>query len=389
MYELQIALRHISARKRLTFFAVFAVALAIGVIVVLMSMMSGFTEELVDTTVENSPHIVIGPMEDDQEYIHFYNYFSELIRNQEGVVAVSPVFSGQAALQFKDNAEGVNLFGIEPEAENAVVNIEDDIIAGDLFELSRSNNGIVIGDRLAEDLDVVVGDNVDAVIPTEEQRSFRIVGIFDSGTPADETTAYARFDTVQEFFGEPGVASNINVRVQDPFQADTIASSIESETGLDAVSWIEANSEILELLNTQQVIVWLFYGLIYAIAGFGVANTLITVVMDKKMEIGMLMAMGASKKHITRIFLLESLIMGTMGVLVGCVLGYVGIILLSSYEIELPSEVYFGLTTLPVKADPLNFVYAIIFSFLINIVAAVYPARRASRLDPVEAIESE
>ncbi|TGC09700.1 ABC transporter permease [Methanolobus halotolerans] len=389
MYELQIALRHISARKRLTFFAIFAVALAIGVIVVLMSMMSGFTEELVTTTVENSPHIVVSPMEDDQEYIHFYNHFSEQLRNKEGVLAVSPVFSGQVALQYKDNAEGVDLFGIDPEAENAVVNIEDDIVSGRLFELSRTNNGIVLGDNLAEDLDVVVGDSVDAVIPTAGSRSFRVVGIFNSGTPADENTAYARFDTVRDLFGESGVASRINVRVQDPYQAEMIAQSVESETGLDAVSWIEANSEILELLNTQQVFVWIFYGLIYMIAGFGVANTLITVVMDKKKEIGMLMAMGTSKKHITAIFLLESLILGTIGVLVGCVLGYAGIILLSSYEIDLPSEMYFGLTTLPLKVDLANFVYAIVFSFLINIIAAVYPARRAARLDPVEAIESE
>ena len=389
MYELQIALRHISARKRLTFFAIFAVALAIGVIVVLMSLMSGFTDELISTTVENSPHIVISPQEDDQEFIHFSGYYSEQIRNTEGVIAVSTVFSGQAALQYQDNAEGVDLLGIDPVAENAIVNIENDIVSGDLFEISRTNNGIVIGDNLAEDLDVVVGDNVDAVIPTSEPRSFRIVGIFDSGTPADESTAYARFDTVQDFFGESGVASNMNVRVMDPYQADVIAQSVESDTGLDAVSWIEANSQILELINTQVAIVWVFYGLIYAIAGFGVANTLITVVMDKKKEIGMLMAMGTSRGHITRIFLLESLILGTMGVLLGCVFGYLGTVLLLAYPIDIPSETYYGLTTLPLKLDPLNFVYAIIFSFLINIVAAVYPARRAARLDPVEAIESE
>ncbi|WP_406670376.1 ABC transporter permease [Methanolobus sp. ZRKC4] len=388
MYELRIALRHISARKRLTFFAVFAVALAIGVIVVLMSMMSGFTEELISTTVENSPHIVVSSADQKEDYVHFYNYYSGQIAAMDGVEAVSPVFIGQAAISHKDNAEGINLNGIDPIAEDAVMRISDDIVSGDLFALGRSNNGIVIGDRLAEDLDVVTGQNVDIVMPGFGASSYKIIGIFSSGTPNDESIAYIRFDSALDFFDENGVASKINIRVVDPFQADTIASSIESETGLDAVSWIEANSEILELLNTQQVIVWLFYGLIYAIAGFGVANTLITVVMDKKMEIGMLMAMGASKKHITRIFLLESLIMGTMGVLVGCVLGYLGSTALSSYQIDLPQEMYFGLTTLPLKTDIMNYAYAIIFSFLINIVAAVYPARRASRLDPVEAIES-
>ncbi|MEZ5334020.1 MAG: ABC transporter permease [Methanolobus sp.] len=389
MFELKIALRHISARKRLTFFAVFAVALAIAVIVVLMSMMTGFTEELISSTVDNSPHIIVSSSDQKEDYVHFYNYYSEQIAGMDGVVAVSPVFVGQAAISHKDNAEGINLNGIDPQAQDAVLRISDDMVSGDLFALSRSNNGIVIGDQLAEDLEVVTGDKVDIVMPGFGESSYKIIGIFNSGNANDESVAYVRFDSALDFFDENGVASSINIRVSDPFQADVIANSIEERTSLDALSWIEANKEILDLLNTQGLIVWLYYGLIYMIAGFGIANTLFTVVMDKKREIGMLMAMGASKRNITVIFLFESLILGTMGVLLGCVLGYVGSAALSSYQIDLPSEMYFGLTTLPLKADVMNYIYAVFFSFFINIVAGVYPARKAAALDPVEAIESE
>lgn len=389
MYELDIALRHISARKRLTFFAVFSVALAIGVIVVLMSLMSGFTDELMSMTIENSAHIVVSPVEDTTDYVHFYRHYSEQILGIEGVSAVSPVFTGQVALQYRDKAQGVELYGIDPVAEDAVMQIDENTVSGNFSALSRSNNGIVLGDRLAQDLGVGVGDTVSAVMPTSDPVSYKVVGIFHTGTPTDETLAYARFDSVQDLFGESGVASSIKVRTNDPYQAEEISLSIESSTGLDAVSWIEANRQILELLNTQAVLVWLYYGLIYLIAGFGVANTLITVVMEKRREIGMLMAMGTSRRHITNIFLLESMILGTIGVLVGCVLGYLGTVLLSSYQIDLPSEMYFGLTTLPLKLEASNFFYAIVFSFMINVVAGVYPARRASRLDPVEAIESE
>ncbi|WP_340820431.1 ABC transporter permease [Methanolobus sp. WCC4] len=389
MFELKIALRHISARKRLTFFAVFAVALAIAVIVVLMSMMTGFTEELVDSTVENSPHIVVTSSDPDEDYVHFYSYYSEQIAAMDGVEAVSPVFVGQAAISHKDNAEGVNLNGIDPVAQDAVMRISDDMVSGDLFALGRSNNGIVIGDNLAEDLEVVMGDNVDVIMPGFGESSFKVIGIFDTGSSSDEAVAYVRFDPALDFFDENGVASSINIRVTDPFQADVIANSIEKDTDLDAQSWIEANKEILDLLNTQGLIVWIYYGLIYMIAGFGIANTLFTVVMDKKREIGMLKAMGASKKNITMIFLIESLILGTMGVMLGCVMGYFISSALASYQIDLPSEMYFGLTTLPLKTDIMNYAYAVIFSFLINIVAGVYPARRAAALDPVEAIESE
>ncbi len=388
MYELHIALRHISARKRLTFFSVFAVALAIGVIVVFMSMMTGFTDELVESTIENSPHIVVSPQNNDEEVIHFYRYYSEQIVDNEGIIGVSPIFKGQAALQYKDNAKGVNLNGIDPLAEDAVMGIEDDIVSGSFFALSRTNNGVVIGDKLAEELEVKFGDSVDLVNPEAEYFSYKVVGIFDSGTPNDETAAYARLDSVLDVFDENEVASKINIRVHDPYQADDIAASIEAETGLDSVSWMEANGEILELLNTQAVIVWIYYALIYMIAGFGIANTLFTVVMDKKSEIGMLMAMGTSRSSITNIFLIESVILGSMGVILGCIIGYFTTISLASYEISIPSETYFGLTTLPLKTDIGNYIYAIVFSFLINIVAGVYPARRASKLDPVEAIDT-
>ena len=389
MFELKIALRHISARKRLTFFAVFAVALAIAVIVVLMSMMTGFTEELIDSTVENSPHIVVTSSDQKEDYVHFYNYYSEQIAAMDGVEAVSPVFVGQAAISHKDNAEGVNLNGIDPVAQDKVMHISDDMVSGDIFALGRSNNGIVLGDNLAEDLEVVMGDHVDVVMPGFGFSSYKVIGIFDTGSSNDENVAYVRFDSALEFFDVNGVASRINIRVTDPFQADVVASSIEQGTELDAQSWIEANSEILDLLNTQGLIVWIYYGLIYMIAGFGIANTLFTVVMDKKREIGMLMAMGASKKNITTIFLIESMVLGTMGVLLGCLLGYFASSALTSYQIDLPSEMYFGLTTLPLKADFMNYAYAVMFSFFINIIAGVYPARKAAALDPVEAIESE
>ena len=389
MFELDIALRHISARKRQTVFSIMAVALAIAIIVVTMSMLTGFRNDIIELTVENSPHIIVNPIEDDEEFIHLYNYQSSLIAQKEGVQAVSPCYMGPAALDHRDNAFGITLQGVVPEAEDAVMKVSNDVIAGSFRELSRTRYGIVIGDQLAEDLEVRVGDWVDALSPDAETTSFKVVGIVDTGTSVDESLAYARLDSVQDYFDESGVVSTIRVRVVDVDTADVIADSIEEDTGLDAESWIEANSGILELLNTQQAFVWIFYFLIYTVAGFGIANTLITVVMDKKKEIGMLMAMGTSKKSITLIFLLESSILGAIGVILGCILGYIIAVTVGVYSIEIPSEVYLGLTTLPVDIDLKNFLYAGVFSFFINILAGYYPARRASQLDPVEAMQGE
>lgn len=388
MYELKIALRQVFSRRRQTFFAILAVALAVAVITVMMAMLSGFQEELITSSIENNPHIIVNPQDEDEEFIHLYNINSARILDKNGVVAVSPKYLGQVALEYRDNAEGVSLQGIEPEAEDMVMKVSEDVVEGDFLSLLHTRHGILLGNKLAENLEVKPGDRVDAVFPGSKTTSFKVIGLIHTGTAADEVTAYARLDSVQEFFNEPGVVSTIGVRVADPYQADIIANSIENETGLDAVSWIETNAEILDLLNTQKIFINVFYILIYGIAGFGIANTLITIVAQRTREIGILKAMGASKKSIMIIFLFQSVILGAIGLILGTLLGYIATVALQSYEIEVPQEMYFGLQTLPLEVDPLNFLYAAFFAFIINIISGIYPARKAAKLDPVKAIES-
>ncbi len=388
MYELKIALRQVFSRKRQTFFAILAVALAVAVITVMMAMLSGFQGELIKSSTENNPHIVINPQDEKDGFIHLYKSNSALISEKEGVIAVSPKYLGQAALEYKDNAEGISLQGVEPEAEDKVMRVSKDMIEGSFLSLTHTRNGIILGDKLAENLEVQPGDRVDAVFPGSKTTSFKVIGLIHTGTAADEVTAYARLDSVQDFFNEPGVVSTIGVRVADPYQADVIASSIERETELNAVSWIETNAEILNLLNTQKVFVNVFYILIYGIAGFGIANTLITIVAQRTREIGILKAMGASQKSIMIVFLFQSVILGAMGLVLGTILGYIATITLQSYKIAVPQEMYFGLQTLPLEVEPLNFVYAAFFAFIINIISGIYPARKAAKLDPVKAIES-
>ena len=387
MFELKIALRQVFSRRRQTIFAVLAVTLAIAVITVMMAVLSGFQTELIQSTIENNPHIVINPQHEG-DFIHLYKYVSTRIAEKEGVAAVSPKYTGQAALKYRNKAEGVSLQGVDPEAEDKVLKVSKDVVSGDFFALAHTRYGIVLGDKLAEDLGVQLGDHVDAVFPGSKTTSFKIVGLTHTGTSADEITAYARLDSVQNFFNKPGVVSTIGVRVADPYQADNISSSIKKEIKLDAVSWMEANSEILNLLNTQTALVNVFYVLIYGIAGFGIANILITIVAQRTSEIGILKAMGASQKGIMAIFLFQSVILGAIGLLLGTVLGYISIVVLQSYKIPVPPETYFGLQTLSLKVDPINFVYAALFTLIVNIISGIYPARKAAKLDPVKAIES-
>ncbi|ADE37488.1 ABC transporter permease [Methanohalophilus mahii] len=388
MFEFRIARRHIASKQRNTFFSVLAVALAVVVIVVLMSLMTGFTDELIEKTVENSPHIVVYPAEEKDAGIHLYDYYKSVIENTPKVTASSAYLEKQAVITYRDNSAGINIFGVVPPDEDNVMHLKPDIVKGNYEDLARSGKGILIGDELADDLETRPGEWIQINSPQAGDLSLKVIGIFDSGTGRDKSVAYARLETLQDFYDEKGTITAISMRVTDPYDAEKTALEIEKATGLKADSWIEINSQLLELLNTQKVLVWIYYILIYITAGFGIANTLINIVMDKKSEIGMLMAMGTSRKSITKIFLIESTILGAFGLMLGLVVGYFTAVAIGSYEIELPAEMYLGLTRMPMKIETMNFLYAAIFAFIINMIAGVYPARKASKLDPVEAIES-
>lgn len=387
MFELDVAARHIKSRRRQTLFSIIAVAMAVGIIIVFMSMMSGYTSILIDSTIENQAHITVLPKE-NEDYIHLYHGLEKHIYKQEGVEALSSYFQGEAALQHEHDAEGVLLYGINPNDENRVVNREKDMLAGEFTSLENPGSRIILGYKLAKNLDVEMGDTVTAHIPGAGPADFTITGIFQTGTPVDETMAFTNLERLQDFYGAGDAVTGMGVRVSDAYAADTMANKIDRETGYDAVSWIEQNAEILNLLETSEGMVYFFYIIIFSISGFGIANILIMIVMEKVGEIGMLMAMGTSRRSIMLIFLLEAGILGMAGVIVGCVLGYGASLAIASITIPVPPEMYFGMDHLPVEIELKNFISAGIFAMVINIIAGVFPARRASKMDPVEAIYS-
>jgi len=364
-----------------------AVALAVAIIIISTSMLSGFVKQIIDITVENQAHITVLPKE-NEDFIFLYHGLENKIREQEGVIAVSSYYSGDVALQYRDNVEGAVLSGIDPEDEDMVLKVKKDIIKGDFMSLAGPGNRIILGSKLARNLNVDMGDTVTAKFPGSEPTDFRITGIIRTGTPADETLAYAGLLRVQDFYNAGDIVTGIRIRISDIYAADTLARGIEQKTDYDAVSWMEENREILDLIDTQSQFAYIIYILIYAISGFGIANILIMIVMEKVGEIGMLMAMGTSRKSIGLIFFIEAGILGMAGVIIGSVLGYISSLYLSSITIPVPPEIYFGMDHMPFLIVPENFIKAGVFAIVINMIAGIYPARRASRMNPVEAIHS-
>ncbi|HWQ44683.1 MAG TPA: ABC transporter permease [Methanosarcina barkeri] len=387
-YELFIALRQIRARKFQTFLSVGAIALAVMVLTFSQALMVGFTGELYNTTVNKLPHVSVSPQE-GEDYIYLYRTLMERIGSIEGVTAVSPFLTGQASFRFKDNSLNSELKGVVPLKENEISSIEEDIIEGSFRELDFSRNTVVIGSRLADKLEANLGDSIDVSFPNANPLSLRIVGIFHTGSPLDESITYTSLDTSQRFYDVPDVVNGISIRLSD-FNVDReVAAEIE-ETGYRARGWTETNPAILRTIAVETTSNNVIYGLIIVIASFGVVSTLNLSVISATGQIGMLRAMGASVSSIQRVFILQSGILGLLGALAGTFAGVLIALAIGQYEIPAAqSDLYGGITSIPIVIRTQGIVFIIVAVFLLNLITGVYPARQAAKLDPVKAISSK
>ncbi len=380
-YELFIALRHIKARRRQTILSVAAIAIAVMILMVSQSFMAGFTQELYSKTVNNLPHVIVSP-EDGEDYIYLYKNIVENINDIDGVVASSPYLIGEASFKFRDNTKNAALKGIIPSQEDAVAHTKKDIIKGNFDELTYSDKSIIIGDSFAEDMELDIGDSVEVSFPNANPVSLRVVAIYDTGTSLDESLTYISLKTAQDFYNIQDVINGISLRLED-FNRDREIAQIIEDNGYNAAGWTVNNPEILRTITIETVSNNVTLGFILLIASFGVVSTLNMVVMGKVKEIGILMAMGATRSNIRFIFLVESGILGLAGAVFGTAAGVALALSIGSYP--LPESVY-GLDSIPVLVRIKDVLTIITIVFLLNLIAGIYPAQRAASLDPVEAI---
>lgn len=381
--ELFIALRHISSRKRQTLLSVAAIGIAVMILMVSQAFMAGFTQELYGTTVDQLPHVVVTPQE-DEEYIHLYKNIVSNINDMDGVVAASPYLIGEASFKFKDKSRNAIIKGVVPTAEDIVARTSSDMAKGDFKQLEYTRNTIIIGTKLAEKLEVQPGDVIEVSFPDANPLSLEVIGIFDTGTPLDETLTYSSLQTAQDFFGTQDVINGISLRIVDFNQDKEMANDIKA-LGYNAKGWTENNPEILRTIAIEKSSNTITLGFILLIASFGVVSTLNMVVMSKIKEIGILRAMGVEASGIRMIFLLESSILGLAGALAGVAAGTALALAIGSYP--MPEEFY-GISSIPVIVRFTDVMTIILIVFFLNLAAGIYPAQRAAGLDPVEAIAS-
>ncbi len=421
-YELFIGLRYLKAKRKstfvsiITFISIAGVALGVTALIVVLSVMTGFEEDLKGKILGTNAHVVVlksgGEIQDYRELMDKLKGFS-------GVSATTPFIYSQVMLSSGSNVSGVVLRGVDPKTDTQVTNLYKSIVKGKLSNLdepvkptygeSPSLPGVIIGRELAKNLNLYMGDIVHIVSPLgnitpfgmiPKTKQFRVAGIFDTGMyEYDSTLAYVSLRDAQAFLSMDDSVTGIQLKVKDVYKAGEIARSINRELGLPyfARDWMQMNKNILFALKTEKVVMFIILTLIVLVAAFGIASTLFMVVMEKNKDIAILKSMGATSRSIMKIFVLEGLIIGVSGTIIGLFGGLVIAFNLESIVdfvqkvtgFELFSKDIYYLNHFPSKVVPSDVLLISVTAILISFIATLYPSWQGSRLPPAEALRYE
>jgi lipoprotein-releasing system permease protein len=381
-FELSVVMRHIAYKKRGTFLSMAAIAVAVAISLISVSMQDGFQGMLFDIIVEDLPHVTVTPKEGD-DYIYLYKTLMDRAWAIPGVVAVSPSLGAEVTLAYKDSVESVALSGANPDDMDRIYHIGKYVFQGDLASV-QDGKRVVLGEKTAKSLKVKLGQTIYAAIPDEESRSLIVSGIFKLPTGWPDNLVFVSLSTARDFVDEGDVVSSVDIKLDDVYQADGVAANLQAQ-GYKAESWQTLYPEILKTLAIENFQNRLIMLLILIIAAFGIGSVMYMLVNEKTGEIGMLMAMGATGANIRNIFLLESAILGFMGGLLGSILGLAVSLYLRSLELKMDAPGGQEIS-LPVVINAGNFLAIVLVAAALSVIAGMYPAWKASRLDPALAI---
>jgi lipoprotein-releasing system permease protein len=403
-YKLFIALRYLRSKKKHkgisfnTIISIGGVALGVMALLVVLSVMSGFHEDLRQKILGVNAHLIVmnyrGPISDYQDVIKKVSSH-ELVRN------VSPFVLGQVMISRGERAHGVFMRGIDPSYEEETTTIRKHIKSGSLDDLKGSEKGVIIGSELAAILGVYKGDEVNIISPVQEMgpmgmiprvRKFRVVGVFEVGMyEYDTNLVLTSLGAAQDFFRIGDRVTGVEVTVSDIYRAGEVREAIPGLLGpaYYGKDWMQMNRNLFSALKLEKFTMFVILTLIVLVASFNIVTTLIMNVIEKEREIAILMAMGATRGGIMRIFILQGLMIGVVGTLIGVVGGYLLGYLINNYEIiKLPADVYY-LSHLPVKMKLSDFLIVSLSAVTISFLATIYPAYQAAKLDPVEPLRYE
>jgi lipoprotein-releasing system permease protein len=405
---LSIAWTHVSTRVRQTLVGMFGVAMGVGFTIMMAGLMQGSQIDFLRQLVDTMPHVTVDderrsvPSQPaDQEYgaVGMSNVANVNkrpgIKYPDALMAslrswlpgeVAPSVKTTAIVDHGGGRVGVTLTGIDPRQEVRVSKLAAQMQEGQLTDLSKAANGIIIGQALAQKLAIKNGNTV--VLGGGEggaQITATVVGIFRSGLKrVDEGQIYSLISLAQTMMGQTGVINQLRVRLSDPLVAQKVATQVEAQIGYKSVSWQEANSDLLSTFATRDFIVLTVMGAMLLTSSFATYNIISTITHEKRHDIAIMKSLGMREYAVRRIFIIESAIMGSVGILFGWLLGY--LLCYGWSQITIFNPLTGATVPLQIYYSPMHYLASGAISILCCAVAAFFPARKATRVHPVEII---
>jgi lipoprotein-releasing system permease protein len=410
-FEIKVAWRHLVTGHGQTELTVGAIAVGVLLVVFLSSLINGLQIGLFDDVVGSIPHVTIeaaapaakpiwqlGDKAREGTYVTKIEKISSRKRKIESwprlvdtlktlpdVAAVAPSVQGSGFAGRGAKKVGAIVMGVDPGLESSVISLKRRITAGSFDKVNQQN--AAIGSQMAEDLGAAVGSLIRVTSSEGLTQTFRVAAIFNMGVQeADKSWVYVGLSAAQAMFKLGKDVTTISVRGKNIFQADAIARSIKSFTPLLVTSWMQSNEAFLDTLRMQNSAAIIVQAMTLLASAFGVASVMIVFVVQKARDIGILKSMGATRRQIRRIFILEGLGVGLGGAILGSGVG-TGFCFLAS-SLTIPGQMFGGrpATIVPMEWSGTYVVFASLVAVAMGLLSSVVPAHRASKLSPVEAI---
>ncbi|SFC89830.1 lipoprotein-releasing ABC transporter permease subunit [Tropicimonas isoalkanivorans] len=418
-YEWMIAWRYLRARRAeggvsvMTWISLVGITLAVFALIATLAVRSGFRAEFVDTILGANAHVtvyrsvVVTETGQVARVIDDYTEMAERLRTVPGVTRAAPLIKGQVMASYGDRNAGIEVFGISAEDLAAVPRIANpEQKTGDL---SRFDEGIAIGWGVAQQLGAAVGDRIKLISPNGVKTAFgtsprvnayEVVYIFQAGRyDIDRTRVYMPFAEAQSYFDREGVADELEVMVADPDKVDDMSTDLLRAGGERTLlwTWRDASGSFLRALEVEDNVMFVILSILVLIAAMNIISGLIMLVKNKGRDIGILRTMGLTEGSVMRVFFICGASVGTVGTIAGVILGC----LFAIYIDPIFSFVNYvagggvwdpairGIYALPAKLELGDVVSAILLSLGLSFIVTIFPARRAARMNPVEALRYE